>query len=217
MEKKKKVLAFLGSYADSSGPGLYACRFDTETGSLEIVDQADGLQNPTFLDVDPAGKKLYAITEGTDSSGQRRGAAAAFHFDPASVKLTLVNKENTVPAPTCHITLDHSRQCVIVSSYHGGMIGLSPLLEDGSIGATTDIHQHRGSSILPVQNQPRAHSVFLDRSNRFAVASDLGLDRILIYRLDLPSQRLIPHGKSGLRPDPVRGTLPFIRHCLTAT
>lgn len=200
METKKNLLAFLGSYADSSNPGLYACQFDTETGSLEIVDQADGLQNPTFLDVDHGSMKLYAITEGTDSNGQRCGAAAAFHFDPANGKLTLLNKENTVPAPTCHIALDHSRQCVMVSSYHGGMIGLSPLLEDGRMGVTADIHQHQGSSILPVQDRPRAHSVFVDRSNRFAVVSDLGLDRILIYKLDLPGKRLIPHGEVQISP-----------------
>lgn len=200
MENKKKVLAFLGSYADSSNPGLYACRFDTETGSLEILDQVDGLQNPTFLDVDHGRRKLYAITEGTDSGGQRRGAAAAFGFDPASGKLTLLNKEYTVPAPTCHITLDHSRQCIMVSSYHGGMIGLSPLLEDGKIGVTADIHQHRGSSILPVQDQARAHSMFVDRSNRFAIVCDLGLDRILIYQLDLPGRRLIPHGEVPIAP-----------------
>ena len=53
--------------------------------------------------------------------------------------LTLLNTENTVSAPTCHITLDHSGKTVIVSSYHGGMIGLSPLLEDGQIGATADV------------------------------------------------------------------------------
>ncbi|MUG70672.1 MULTISPECIES: lactonase family protein [Paenibacillus] len=200
MEKKKKVLAFIGSYADSANPGLYACRFDTDTGSLEIVDQASGLQNPTFLDVDQDRLKLYAITEGTDAKGQRCGAAAAYDIDPSTGTLSLLNKELTVPSPTCHITLDHTRQCIMVSSYHGGMIGLSPVMEDGRVGPTADIHQHKGASILPVQDRPRAHSVFVDRSNRFAVASDLGLDRLMIYKLDVPARRLIPHGEVRIAP-----------------
>lgn len=200
METKNKILAFLGSYAESVNPGLYACWFDTETGSLEIIDQADGLQNPTFLDVDNEGSRLYAITEGTDANGQRCGAAAAFAFDPSTGALTWLNKEMTVPSTTCHITLDHTRQCIMVSSYHGGMIGLSPLLEDGRLGTTADIQQHRGSSLLPVQDRPRAHSVFMDRSNRFAVVSDLGLDRIFIYRLDTSARRLIPHGEAQVAP-----------------
>ncbi|GGF94925.1 lactonase family protein [Paenibacillus abyssi] len=200
MDNNKKIFAFVGSYADSAQPGLYTCRFDTETGILELLDQADGLQNPTFLDVNADSLKLYAITEGKDAEGQRTGAAAAYDINPATGQLSLLNKEITVPAPTCHITLDHTRQCVIVSSYHGGMIGLSPLLEDGQIGSIADIHQHEGSSVLPVQSQPRAHSVFIDRSNRYAVASDLGADRIFIYKLDVPARQLIPHGEVQISP-----------------
>jgi 6-phosphogluconolactonase len=197
---KNNVLAFIGSYADSSTPGIYACRFDTETGSLEMVDDVSGLQNPTFLDVDEGDQKLYAITEGAAPEGQRYGAAAAYAIRPATGELSLINKEMTVSASTCHINLDRTRQCFMVASYHGGMIGLSPLLEDGRIGETADVHQHEGSSILPVQDRPRPHSVFFDRSNRFAVVCDLGLDRIVSYRLDVPARKLTPQAEVHVAP-----------------
>jgi 6-phosphogluconolactonase len=200
MEKNKTLFAFLGSYADSNEPGLYACKYDTETGALELLDQADGLQNPTFLDVDETESKLYAITEASDAAGQRCGAAAAYAVDPSSGKLSLLNKEITVPATTCHIALDRTRGSVAVSSYHGGMVGLSPVLEDGRIGPAADIRQHEGASVLPVQDRPRAHSVTFDRLNRFALACDLGLDRIIVYRLDLSDYRLIPHGHAEIAP-----------------
>lgn len=200
MEKGKNILAYVGSYADSAGPGLYACRYDPDNGSIELIDQAAGLQNPTFLDVDEDHLKLYAIAEGVDSNNQRCGEAAAYDIDPSTGKLSLLNKEMTVPAPTCHITLDHTKRCVIVASYHGGMVGLSPLLADGRIGAASDIHRHKGSSILPVQDRPRAHSVFIDRNNRFAAACDLGLDRIIMYKLDIEEARLIPHGEVKVAP-----------------
>ncbi|MFC5648177.1 lactonase family protein [Paenibacillus solisilvae] len=186
-----KILAFIGSYADAKDSGLYVCNFDETSGSLELIEQASGLQNPTFLDVNANTSKLYAITEGVDADNQRCGAAAAYTINPSTGGLSLLNKENTVSAPTCHITLDHSGKVAIVSSYHGGMVGLSPLLEDGQIGTTADIQWHKSSSVPPVQ--ARAHSVFIDRMNRFAVACDLGLDRLFIYKLDLELSRLVPH------------------------
>ncbi|MBB3067283.1 6-phosphogluconolactonase [Paenibacillus baekrokdamisoli] len=192
----KKILAFIGSYADSKDPGLYVCHYDVNNGGLDKLDQAAGLQNPTFLAVNEATSKLYAITEGMDSNNQRCGAVAAYDIDRNSGKLTLLNKENTVPAPTCHITLDHSGQCAIVSSYHGGMIGLSPLLNDGTIGRTSDIHYHKSMIAIEgtdAQRQARAHSVFIDRLNRYAVACDLGLDRLFIYKLEAEEHRLTLH------------------------
>jgi 6-phosphogluconolactonase len=196
----KKMLAFIGSYAESSHPGLYACSYDAETGSFRLLDQVAGLQNPTFLDVDADRRKLYAIAEGADAEGRSCGVVTAFDIEPSSGRLTLLNKENSVPAPTCHITLDHTKQCVMVSSYRGGMVGLSPVLGNGCIGTTEDIHRHKGSSILPVQDRPHAHSVFVDRGNRYAAVCDLGLDRIFLYKLDVSGRRLIPHGEVSVAP-----------------
>lgn len=200
MVKKEKIIAYIGSYADLNSPGLYACKYDVKSGNLELLDQVGDLKNPTFLDVDESNLKLYTIAEGVDSQNQRCGEAFAFGIDPSTGKLSFLNKEITVPAPTCHITLDKTNQCLMVSSYHGGMIGLSPLLRDGRIGATSDIQRHEGRSILPIQDRPRAHSIFVDRLNRFLAVCDLGLDRIVLYKLDLNAYRFILHGEVQVAP-----------------
>lgn len=200
LTKLHKTLAFIGSYADSANPGVYACQYGEESGTLEILDEVSGLQNPTFLSVDKEHWKLYALAEGTDASGQRCGAASAYDIDPENGKLSLLNKEITLPATTCHIQLDHTNAVLMVSSYHGGMVGVSPVLTDGRIGANTDIQQHQGASVLPVQDRPRAHSVFLDRTNTYVGACDLGLDKIKLYKLDLPAQKLHPHGEVAVAP-----------------
>ncbi|MFC5451884.1 lactonase family protein [Paenibacillus aestuarii] len=198
--KDKQQYAFIGSYAESDQTGLYACSYDQETGSLTLLDQVSGLPNPTFLDIDESRNIIYALTEGVDANQQRCGAAAAYAFDPFAGKLLLLNKEVTLPATTCHITLDRARQCLMVASYHGGMVGLSPLLPDGRIGATSDIQRHQGASVLPVQDRPRAHSVTLDRANRFAIVCDLGLDQLVVYKLDAVNHRLIPHSQTAITP-----------------
>lgn len=195
---QQRTFAFIGSYAEPSASGVYVCSYDSETGSLTLTGSVDGLKNPTFMDIDETELRLYALAEGVDTDGNRYGEANAYTIEPSTGQLTLLNKEQTVPSPICHIVLDHTHRNLMVSSYHGGMVGLSPIQEDGRISPLTDVHQHIGASILPIQSQPRAHSMTVDRLNRFALACDLGLDRIIIYRLDVSGQKLIPHKEARL-------------------
>ncbi|WP_235949436.1 lactonase family protein [Paenibacillus glycinis] len=195
-----QTFAFIGSYADADGPGLYACAFDERTGVLKLLDQADGLQNPTFLVPDETARTLYAIMESKDAEGRRCGGAAAYRFAPASGKLERLNEEITLPATTCHISLDHTRRFALTASYHGGMVGLSPILEDGRIGPAADIHRHEGSSVHPAQTQARAHSAIVDRDNRYAVVSDLGLDKVFVYKLDPANAKLTLQSETSIAP-----------------
>ncbi|MBD2845003.1 lactonase family protein [Paenibacillus sp. IB182496] len=191
---------FLGSYADAEGPGVYACAFDETTGALTLIDEVSGLQNPTFLDIDAKRRILYALTEQPDEQGGRAGAAVAMEIAPDSGRLTPLGRESTVPAPTCHIALDRERRALLTSSYHGGLVGLSPLLPDGRVAPCADMHRHEGTSVLPVQSQARVHSVFMDQANRYAIVCDLGLDRVFVYRLDLDAMQLQPHGEAAVAP-----------------
>lgn len=192
--------AYIGSYADAATPGVYACSYDSQNGRFALIEQTCGLQNPTFLAINPPNLKLYAIADQLTSKGQRHGAAVTFNIDAATGKLSRLDEQTTVEAPTCHINLDHTRQYLFVASYHGGMIGLLPVDEDGAIGVTADVQQHIGSSIRPQQDRPHPHSVFLAPDNRFALVPDLGLDRIRIYRLDESNRKLIPHGEAVVEP-----------------
>ncbi|WP_227871964.1 lactonase family protein [Paenibacillus albus] len=194
------TFAFIGSYANANEPGIYACAYDKETGALTLIGQADGLQNPTFLAPNEKNLTIYTIMEGKDAEGQKCGAAAAYRFDPATGSLQKLNEVITLPATTCHITLDHARQAAMTASYHGGMVSLSPIHEDGSIGQTTDMHKHEGSSVHPAQTQARAHSVIVDNAGRYAVVSDLGLDTLFVYELDSANQRMQLHNKTTIAP-----------------
>ena len=54
--------------------------------------------------------------------------------------------------------------------------------------------QHEGSSVDPARQQgPHAHSIMTDPANRYAFTPDLGLDNILIYKIDLTDGKLIPN------------------------
>jgi 6-phosphogluconolactonase len=195
-----RTFAFIGSYAEESSPGLYACSYDERTGRLTLLDRADGLPNPTFLVPDEERKTIYAITESKDEEGRRVGAAASYRFDPEAGKLQRLNLEATTPATTCHIELDRTRRLAITSSYHGGLLGVSPILDDGRIGPAVQVHRHEGSSALPVQSQARVHSAVVDRNNRYAVVSDLGLDKVFVYKIDAAGESLSLRSETSVAP-----------------
>lgn len=50
------------------------------------------------------------------------------------------------------------------------------------------------------QKEPHAHSINVDPSNQYAFCADLGLDKVIIYRLDLGAGKLIDHGFGTVTP-----------------
>lgn len=198
---KEEMVVFLGSYANAEDSGVYVCSYDAALGQLTLLQEISGLQNPTFLDVDVEGSKIYVLSEMKNEQGQRIGSASSFNFDQQTQRLTKLNTVKTTDASTCHITLDRMRRNIIVSSYHGGMVGVSPLNEDGAIGKIADVHHHgEGSGVAPAQTQARAHSVFLDRRGRYAIACDLGQDRLVVYEVDSDQHKLLPLSRVATAP-----------------
>jgi 6-phosphogluconolactonase len=62
------------------------------------------------------------------------------------------------------------------------------------------------------QRAPRAHSINLSPSNRFAYAADLGLDKVLIYRFDAEKGSLTPADPPFAAVQPGAGPRHFAFH-----
>jgi 6-phosphogluconolactonase len=72
-----------------------------------------------------------------------------------------------------------------VANYNSGSIASLPIKSDGSLDKAASAIQHEGSSVVPSrQAGPHAHSMNFSPDNRFAFACDLGLDKIMIYKVD---------------------------------
>ena len=88
-------------------------------------------------------------------------------------------------------------------------LSLTELLQkvDQEIGkAASDVEQHRGSRVNKERREgPHAHCTILDSSNRYAFASDLGLDRVMIYRFDARNGKLRPAKEPWAQLEPGAG------------
>ncbi|MCZ6634053.1 MAG: lactonase family protein [bacterium] len=210
---------FVGTYTRKEAPdlgvseGVYVYRLDLDTGALEHVSTAAGVPDPSYVALDPSGEHLYAANELNEYDGVPGGAVSAFAFDRRTGVLTFLNRLATGGGLPCHLMVDQTDSCVLVANYGGGNVSAFTIAEDGSLVERSDFVQHTGSSVNPQrQKEPHAHSFTIDPGNRFAFAADLGIDKVLSYKLDAANGKLEPNDPPGLSVTPGSGPRHFDFH-----
>ncbi len=195
---------YFGTYTggkDNTSEGIYTSLLDPATGALTKPELAAREQRPGFLALHPNGQFLYAICVMEGDGPKPVGGVAAYRIDRASGKLELINRQPSEGEGPCHVSVDRTGQSAMVANYGSGGVAALPIAEDGSLRRAKSVIQHEGSSVNPKrQAGPHAHSIFPDPSNRFACAPDLGIDKILIYRLDPKNAFLEPNGHGAVAP-----------------
>lgn len=208
-----KHWVFFGTYTGGPGQGIFRSLFDPATGQLSPPELAGEARNASFLAVHPNGQFLYAVSEIDQLDGQRTGGVTAFSLNPRDGSLKLLNQQPSGGAGPCHLTVDRTGKFVLVANYGGGSASVLPIGADGQLKPPSDTVQHTGRSVNPQrQTAPHAHSVNLDAGNRFACVADLGLDQLLVYRLDAEHGKLVPHNPPFYATAPGAGPRHFTFH-----
>jgi len=181
----RDFFVYFGTYTGARSKGIYVSRFDSVTGKLGEPELAADTKSPSFLAVHPNHRFLYAVGETSVIEGKRAGAVNAFSLEAKAGKLTLLNRQPSGGLGPCHVAVDAKGRCLLVANYSSGSVASLPIRKDGSLGAPASAIQHTGSSVNPRrQAGPHAHFITPDPANRFALTCDLGLDKVLAYRLD---------------------------------
>jgi len=192
-------LVYVGTYTDGSSKGIYAYDFDLVSGKASPLGLAAESANPSFLAASPTDKFLYAVNEVNtfkDSSGATKhtGAVSAYEIDRKTGKLKLLNQLSSEGAGPAYISIDKSGKYALVANYDGGSVAVFPIAADGKLEAASSFVQHKGSSVNKErQEAPHAHAIEVTADNRFALAADLGLDKLLVYRFDAAHGKLTPN------------------------
>lgn len=197
---------YVGTYTSGSSEGLYVLDLDLSTGELSSARVAAKAVNPSFLAIHPTGHYLYAVNEIVEWDGRETGAVSAFGIDRKSGDLTLLNQKESGGGAPCFLTIDGSGRFVLVANYAGGSVASLPIGHDGQLDDAVSVVHHSGSSVNPDRQEgPHAHSINLDAANRFALAADLGLDEVLVYRFDRTSGQLTPNDPPSSNVEPGAG------------
>ncbi len=210
---KSKFIAYVGTYTGPKSKGIYAYRFDAATGETEPLGLVAEVPNPTFLALDPTNRYLYAALEISNFEGKRAGAVAGFVIDASTGKLTAINQVSSGGPGPCWVMVDKAGKAVLAANYGGGSVAVCPIAPDGKLSEASAFVQHTGSSVNPSrQRGPHAHSVNISPDNRFAIAADLGLDKLLVYKFDAAKGTLTPNDPPFAAVKPGSGPRHFAFH-----
>ncbi|HZW34038.1 MAG TPA: lactonase family protein [Isosphaeraceae bacterium] len=208
---------YVGTYTQGRGrdrsQGIYLMELDLRSGKLGAPRLVAKATDPSFLAIHPSRKFLYSVNELGEFQGHRGGGVSAYAIDPANGGLTPLNQQSSAGEGPCHLVVDRAGKNVLVANYTSGTVACLAIEPDGTLRPAASVIQHRGSGADPGrQAGPHAHSINLDAGNRFAVAADLGLDKVLIYAFDPANAKITPNEPAFAQVAPASGPRHFAFH-----
>jgi 6-phosphogluconolactonase len=199
-------LVFISAFAAGEKGAIHAFRFDSKTGVLMPQHRTTDVQHPFFLVISPDGRFLYSI-DTEKFGGKEDEFVAAYAIKDRNGKLERLNQQSAKGSASCYLDIDSTGKTVVLANYSTGSVAALPVNEDGTLRPATSFVQHEGSSVDPKrQKAPYAHSIVISPDNRFALAADLGIDKVLIYRLDAAVSKLsVNEAQSSVSVEPGSG------------
>jgi len=191
--------------------GIYVADFDPATGTLSSPRLAAAVSNPTFLALHPSRPLLVSVSDMPGDDGATTGALASFAIQDDGATLREIGRRPTGGGGACHVSIDPSGRTALAANYGGGSVVCLGLTADGSLrpaeeglpgGFVQHVFDRAGQAGIDPKRQekPHAHSITPSADGRFAVACDLGLDRVIVYALDAAAATLTPHAAADLAP-----------------
>jgi 6-phosphogluconolactonase len=187
-------LLFAGTYTKGTSKGIYAYRFQGKTGDLMPLGLVAETEDPTFLALSANHSFLYAANEIGNYKGTHSGLISSFGIDHLSGKLKPVNAVASAGSGPCQISVDHSGQALFVANYGSGSSASFQLGGNGHLSAAVSQFQYSGHGPNKErQESAHTHCTAVSPDNRWVLVNDLGLDRIMVYRLDPSTAKLTPN------------------------
>jgi 6-phosphogluconolactonase len=190
-----------GQYGNGDSKGIYVSRMDAGAGRISDPQLAAETPNPSWLAIHPNRRYLYAVNERMETGGKvLPGEVSAFSIDRATGTLTSINRVPSRGGQPCHITTDKTGRMVMVANWSTGSAAAFPIGRHGELGRSTAFSQHEGPrSGAPAPGpagaspQIHCHSVVVTPDDRFLLATDTGLNKIYVYRLNPSKATFMPH------------------------
>lgn len=181
-------------FGASNSKGIYFSDLNVITGTLTPPVLAAETEGAGFIAIHPNKQFLYST------------GVSAFSIN-GDGSLTHLNTQTTAGRDCCHVCVDRTGRCLMAAYYENGAVASFQILEDGSLSEAKSFYRHEGTGEHPTrQAGPHAHSIFPNPANTYAYASDLGIDKLMIYALDPQTGMLsdagfakVPGGSMGPR------------------
>ncbi|MCJ2374585.1 lactonase family protein [Pseudomonas sp. RGM 3321] len=167
------------AYISSPTDGLISqYRLDEQSGALSLVEQTKAGDQVNPMAISPDGKALFAALR------SKPYQVLSFSIEPATGHLKPLSQAPLAES-LAYLSTDRSGRFLFGASYGADLLSVQPI----------DAQHRPSDSIQTYKTGMHAHSVRTDPSNRFAYAGNLGVDRVLQYRLEPKDGKLVPIGE----------------------
>jgi len=178
------AVLLVGSYTDGTSQGIYRYGFDTRSGQIDAKpQQVVKSVSPSWLVLSADQRLLFAVNE------TPQGHVSSFSLGTKGEIKPLNQVASRGDEPT-HASLSHDQRYLFIANYAvapvpGGSLVVVPVARDGKLKDVVQQLRHAPSKANPErQAGAHVHSVVLSPDGRHLFASDLGADKVFIYRYD---------------------------------
>ncbi|MCX2891056.1 MULTISPECIES: lactonase family protein [Pseudomonas] len=178
----------VGSYTDGASQGIYRYQFDEKRGQIDPTpQQVVKSVSPSWLVLSADQRLLFAVNETPGGHASSFSISAKGEIKPLSQVPTQGDE------PT-HASLSRDQRYLFVANYAvkpdpGGSLVVIPVARDGKLKPVSQQARHKASGVNPErQAGAHVHSLVLSPDGQHLYASDLGADKVFIYRYDGASQ-----------------------------
>ncbi len=201
---------YVGTFSERGSLGIYVYNYDREVNRYDLLQTIISKESPSFIDTSPDGKYLFSANRGSVEGKEKWGSVTSFAIDQSTGELMELNTISSFGDSPCHISVHPSGKHVFVSHYRGGNFTIFPIDDHGKIGdPTANIQLEGKGTVMPRQEKPHTHSAVSSNDGKFLYVSDLGLDKILIYKFDSNNGTVQPAEQSFIRTMPGAGPRHF--------
>jgi 6-phosphogluconolactonase len=211
----KRTLLFVGTYTTpvphakrASAKGIYRLNLDLSSGKLTLIGETTGIVNPSFVTINSRKRHLYATSEANE------GMIFAYAIDPGSGELTFINSQPSLGSGAAYVSVDPTDRFVLAANYSSGKaIVIFPVRADGGIDPASGSAEHEGTGPNTArQERPHGHCVITDHPGKYVFVVDLGIDKVMIYKLDAANKQLIPNEVPSVSFEPGAGPRHLVFH-----
>ena len=179
-----KSILFAGSDCGDALKGLRTLVLDTDSGALSEAAVVDDARNPIYLAASADGNFLYAAEDVSSLGVEGLPGGVSLYLVARDGSLARVGSWAVAPTVSCHISLSPDGKLLAWAEYRNAHAGVMAVDDSGWLAPLASVH-HEGHGPNPVrQDAAHCHFAHFLRDNRTLLVCDLGLDRVVAYRVD---------------------------------